>query len=66
MVAVHVLPSRASRHVDDGDLVLTNGRTTVLADIPGNNWPQVRLDRLTDAVQENMDHRQRIDKKVYC
>ncbi len=60
MVSVYIRPSRAARHVDDGDIVLTNGRTTLLADITGVTWTRQRLQRLTNAVQAQMDHRRLI------
>ncbi len=56
MVSVYVRPSRTARHVDDGDIVLTNGRTTLLDDIPGGiTWTRQKLQRLTNAVQAQMD-----------
>ncbi len=56
MVAVSVRRSRATRHVDDGDIVLTNGRTTLLSSIPGGiTWTRQKLQRLTNAVQRQMD-----------
>ncbi len=60
MVAIWVRPSRAARHVDDGDIVLTNGRTTLLDDISGTTWTRQRIDRLTNALQAQMDHRRLI------
>ncbi len=57
MVSVNVRPSRAARHVDDGDIVLTNGRTTLLSDIPGGSWNRQKLERLAAAVQRDMDTR---------
>ncbi len=60
MVAVYVRPSRAIRHIDDGDVVLSNGRTTLLADVSGVTWTRARLRRLTAAVQAQMDHRRSI------
>lgn len=56
MVAVNVRPSRAARHVDDGDIVLSNGRSTLLSSIPGGiTWTRQKLDRLTNAVQAQTD-----------
>ncbi len=60
MVSVYVRPSRTARHVDDGDIVLTNGRTTLLSDISGVTWTRKRIQRLTNAVQGKMDHRRLI------
>ncbi len=61
MVSVYVRPSRTARHVDDGDIVLTNGRTTLLDSIPGGiTWTRQKLRRLTSAVQAQMDHRRLI------
>ncbi len=60
MVSVSVRPSRTVRHVDDGDIVLTNGRITLLDDINGNTWTRQRLQRLTNVVQGKMDHRRLI------
>ena len=60
MVSVYVRPSRTARHVDDGDIVLTNGRTTLLDDITGVNWTRQRLQRLANALQANMDDRRLI------
>ena len=61
MVAVSVRPSRTARHIDDGDITLTNGRTTLLSSIPGGiTWTRQKLQRLTNAVQAQMDHRRLI------
>jgi hypothetical protein len=54
---VRVEPSRSARHVDDGDIVLSNGRTTLLSDIPGGAWTRQKLRRLTNAVQNDADER---------
>ena len=43
--------------VADGAVNLSNGRTFVLSEIPGNNWNAKRLEKLTEAVQALMDHR---------
>ncbi len=55
MVSVSVRPRRSARYVDDGDIVLTNGRIALLADIPGGSWNRQKLDRLANAVQRQMD-----------
>ncbi len=60
MVSVSVRPARTARHVDDGDLVLTNGRTTLLADISGVKWTRQKLQRLANVVQGQMDDRRLI------
>ena len=60
MVSISVRPKRSARHIDDGDIVLTNGRVTLLDDISGNTWTRSRLRRLAAAVQGRMDHRRLI------
>ena len=42
-----------------GTLTLDDGRVFTLDDIPGNpaNWPQQRLDRLAEAIQDLIDVR---------
>lgn len=42
-----------------GDVVLSDGQTFNVNDIPGNGWPQARLDRLRDRLLELTDHRER-------
>ncbi len=64
MVDITVRPSRAARHVDDGDIVLTRGGATIgtvlLADVSGVKWTRQKLRRLTNAAQDRMDHRRLI------
>lgn len=60
MVSVHVRPRRAASHIDDGDIVLTNARTTLLSSISGVTWTRQRLQRLSNAVQAQMDDRRLI------
>ena len=60
MVSISVRPKRSARHIDDGDIVLPNGRVTLLDDISGNTWTRSRLRRLAAAVQGRMDHRRLI------
>ena len=60
MVSVSVRPKRSVRYIDDGDIVLTNGRVTLLSSIPGTPWTQKRLERLAAAVQGRMDNRRLI------
>lgn len=56
MVVIWVRPIRTTRHIDDGDIVLTNTRTVLLSDISGVDWTRQRMDRLTNAVQAQMDN----------
>ncbi len=51
MVSVSVRPARAARHVDDGDIELSNGRTILFSEIAGNTWTRQRVSRLAAAVQ---------------
>ena len=64
MVDITVLPARAVRHVDDGDIVLVRGGVTIgtvlLANISGPKWNRQKLQRLADAAQEQIDHRRLI------
>ncbi len=49
------------RSVDEGtgEIVMSNGRGFNLADIPGKNFPQARLNKITDEAQSLIDHRMR-------
>lgn len=64
MVDVTVRPARATRHIDDGDIVLTRGGadigTVLLADISGRNWTRQKLQRLSNALQAKADNRRLI------
>lgn len=42
-----------------GEIVLSNGLTLNLSDIPGNGWPQQRLNKLSAKAQSFIDHRMR-------
>lgn len=55
MVSVSIQPSRGVDHETDGDIVLTDGRTILLSSISGKNWNTQRIQRLTNAVQRQMD-----------
>ncbi len=55
------MPAYWIKSVDDGTgtVEISNGKTFNLSDIPGNGWPQQRLNKLNDFVQSLIDHRMR-------
>ncbi len=66
MTSITVRPKRASRHIDDDDIVLERGRvafaTVLLSGISGGSWTRQKLQRLENAAQKEIDdqYRQRI------
>lgn len=55
------MPAYWVRSSDEGtgEVVLSNGATFNLSDIPGNGWPQARLNKLSEKAQSFIDHRER-------
>ncbi len=55
------MPAYWVRTVDEGtgEIVLSNGLTFNLSDIPGNGWPPARLRKLSEFVQASVYHRER-------
>ena len=66
MTSIAVRPKRSASHIDDGDMVLESGRTTfstvLLSSIAGGSWTRQKLERLSNAMQKEIDdqYRQRI------
>jgi hypothetical protein len=56
LVSVWVKPPLTASIDEDGVVRLSNGREFALSDIPGNDWTQPRLAKLSEFAQNFFDH----------